>query len=119
VRNLCTVAQNFHSEGFDVVIIDVVEPHVVPLYRSLLTGMHDLAMVLLTASPDVLLARDQDRDPDPSPDPAAMLGWHNRIRDLHARLMAHSDLYDRVIDSTDMDAAETAETLKLLLPTPS
>ena len=108
VRNLCAVALNFDSDGALVVVLDVVEPEVLPLLRQLLSGV-DHVVILLTAAVDVLISRDLNRDTGPQADPGAILSWHGRIRHLQERLTAHSDRYDVVIDNSHLSAQETAD----------
>jgi adenylate kinase family enzyme len=52
VRNLCAIAANFDRAGLATILLDVVEPRTVPLYRALLAEVSRFDLVLLTADND-------------------------------------------------------------------
>ena len=71
VRNLCAIASNFDRAGLATILLDVVEPETVPLYRELLAGVSRFDLVLLIAEDETLLARDRGRHPDAGAEPRA------------------------------------------------
>lgn len=65
------------TRGSDVVLLDVAPPETLPLYRAGLGSVRSLAIVLLHAEADVLVARDLARARPTELEPSF---WHGRIR---------------------------------------
>lgn len=96
-----------------MVLTDVVEPYVLPLFRRELADVSALSIVLLIADADTLLTRDHARDP--LPPSAAQQAWHRRIRYLQVRLQSAADSFDHRVDSTSRSIEDTAGAVAALL----
>ena len=115
VRNLCAIASNFDHAGLATILLDVVEPETVPLYRELLAGVSRFDLVLLIAEDETLLARDRGRHVDAGADPAGLEAWHQRITFLRSKLAASAHLYDHRIDTTGQSPEQTAQAVRAAL----
>lgn len=115
IRNVCSLARNFAQDGTDAFIVDVVEPEAVPIFRSELSTISSLKIILLTADPEVLIERDLGRGDGVVDDQAALTAWHDRIRHLHQKLSSQAGLYDHCLDSSGQRPEETARAVEQLL----
>jgi Chloramphenicol phosphotransferase-like protein len=115
VRNLCAIAANFDHAGLTTILLDVVEPETVPLYRDLLADVTRFDLVLLSADDETLLARDRGRHPDAGAEPAGLEAWHQRITFLRSKLAASAHLYDHRIDTTRQSPEQTAQAVRAAL----
>jgi hypothetical protein len=97
VRNTTAIARNFSSEGFDVVISDVISDSILDLYRTELEGLH-LFVVLLLPTEDEINARLLSR-----PDYLSR-GEMTPTYDQQARFLG----YDERLDNTEMSSEDAA-----------
>ncbi len=93
-------------------LVDVAPPEMLSLYRGELGSVGGLAIVLLHAQGDVLVARDLDRG-HPLGLEAAF--WHGRIREWRDHLVAHAGSYDQSHDTGPFSAEQSAQKLAALL----
>ena len=112
VRNLCAIASNFDHAGLATILLDVVEPETVPLYRELLAGVSRSDLVLLIADDETLLDRDRGREADAGADPAGLDAWYRRITFLRSKLATSAHLYDHRIDTTRQSPEQTAQAVR-------
>ena len=92
VKNAASIARNFHDEGFDAVISDVVTDSTLDLYKKEL-GDIPIHVVLLLPSEEEIIARMLSR-----PDYLSR-GEMSPIYDQQARFLE----YDSKVDSTHME----------------
>lgn len=100
VQNACALAHNFVTEGYDVVIMDVLTDETAAIYHRLLAPLpHEIFLLLPALSESI--QRNQRRGQWLSDHEVRLLyAWEVRL-----------SVYDRKIDNTDLPADYLARDL--------
>ena len=104
VEHACMLAKSFLANGYDCIVLDVLNDETAAIYRDLLAG-HEPVLVHLLPNWDEILRRNGTRPPRLTPDELRM------VYEGQARLT----VFDERIDTTDMSPEETAERVLALM----
>lgn len=104
LEHACMLAKSFVANGYDCLILDVLNDETATLYRELLAG-HDPVLVHLLPTWEEIVWRNETRPP--------------RLTDAELRMVYEGQerlsVYDVRIDTTDMTPEETAEHVLALM----
>ncbi len=100
MKNGCLLTKSLIEEGYDVVILDVVDDELVKLYREKLNGL-DVKVVLLLPAFEEVIKRNNLR-------PSRLT--EGRIKELY-EMEENLTVFDKKIDNTNLSAEDVAEEL--------